>query len=188
MKNERELDAFVNREVFCNVGPLVWMLQEHNVQEWLDIETEEMGEGSPDPEDVEEIVNRWRAEIQERAAEILADPEREQDPDPEQARIDAEDEAADDVLLYVWRFNHRDDAAMRELADEQARNDGYVREIYEYWAVSSWLARRLRDAGEGVADLGGMHVWGRCITGQAISMDGVIRRIWEATQDKADPC
>jgi len=51
-------------------------------------------------------------------------------------------------------------------------------EVYEHWIVSSWLAARLREAGETVVDdVAGLTIWGRCTTGQAISMDGVIQRI-----------
>ena len=51
-------------------------------------------------------------------------------------------------------------------------------EIYEYWAVSGWLAERLQSKGERVdCDFHGLCVWGRTTTGQAISMDGVIREL-----------
>ena len=49
-------------------------------------------------------------------------------------------------------------------------------EIYEYWAVSGWLADKLRERGEMVARAY-PDIWARCTTGQAISMDGVIRSI-----------
>ena len=52
------------------------------------------------------------------------------------------------------------------------------KEIDEYWAVSSWLARKLDEAGEAVhMDVYGHNIWGRCTTGQAISMDHVIREM-----------
>lgn len=54
-------------------------------------------------------------------------------------------------------------------------------EIYEYYAVSSWLAEKLRAEGEPVAEFGITHVWGRGTTGQAIALDGVIEMIVEAT-------
>jgi hypothetical protein len=49
-------------------------------------------------------------------------------------------------------------------------------EPLEYWAVSNWLAAKLQDQGEVVADSYPM-IWGRCTSGQAIKMDGVIQRI-----------
>lgn len=45
-------------------------------------------------------------------------------------------------------------------------------EIYEWWAVSGYLARKLEAAGEVVLE---GEIWGRQGSGQAISMDGVIR-------------
>jgi hypothetical protein len=61
-------------------------------------------------------------------------------------------------------------------------------EIYEHWVVSSWLAGRLEERGEAVSrDFFGLTVWGRATTGQAISIDGVIREIvtecWEIESD-----
>lgn len=50
-------------------------------------------------------------------------------------------------------------------------------EAYEHWIVSSWLSARLADHGEMVGEVMGLTIWGRCTTGQAISMDGVIREI-----------
>ena len=52
----------------------------------------------------------------------------------------------------------------------------YQPEIYEYWAVSSWLAEKLKERGEIVID-SYPDIWGRQTTGQAIKLDGVIRSI-----------
>jgi hypothetical protein len=57
--------------------------------------------------------------------------------------------------------------------------DPYVREAYEHWIVSDWLADKLEAAGEMVArDLYGLTIWGRCTTGQAILIDGVMCGIY----------
>ncbi len=51
-------------------------------------------------------------------------------------------------------------------------------EVYEHWIVSDWLADELGDRGECVArDFAGMTIWGRCTTGQHISMDRVMLEI-----------
>lgn len=59
-------------------------------------------------------------------------------------------------------------------------NDGteeYI-EIYEYWAVTPWLAEKLANQGERVdQDFYGLCIWGRTCTGQAIYMDSVIHLI-----------
>jgi hypothetical protein len=50
-------------------------------------------------------------------------------------------------------------------------------EIFEWWAVSSFLFDKLREQGCTVVDAGSCYVWGRQTTGQAILLDGVITRI-----------
>lgn len=52
-----------------------------------------------------------------------------------------------------------------------------MQEIFEWWAVSSFLAEDLKKQGEPVCDTGSVWVWGRTTTGQAILLDGVISRI-----------
>lgn len=55
----------------------------------------------------------------------------------------------------------------------------YQWEVYEFWAISSWFAEKLAAAGEKVdTDFAGLNVWARTTTGQAISMDGVVQRIY----------
>ncbi|MCD6402661.1 hypothetical protein J7L36_02310 [bacterium] len=50
-------------------------------------------------------------------------------------------------------------------------------QIYEYWAVTEWLAEKLKEKGEVVFELWDFHVWGRQTTGQAIKLDPVIQEI-----------
>ena len=57
--------------------------------------------------------------------------------------------------------------------------DPYEWEVYEHWAVTQWFADKLAAAGEKVDnDFGGLCIWARTTTGQAISMDGVVQRIY----------
>jgi len=55
--------------------------------------------------------------------------------------------------------------------------EGEYTEIYEYWAVTKWLAEKLKEKGEVVFELWDFHVWGRQTTGQAIKLDPVIQEI-----------
>lgn len=55
-------------------------------------------------------------------------------------------------------------------------------EAFEYWAVSDWLADKLRENGEPVAEFGMTYVWGRGTTGQAIALDYVIEKIVTDTE------
>jgi predicted RNA-binding Zn-ribbon protein involved in translation (DUF1610 family) len=50
-------------------------------------------------------------------------------------------------------------------------------EIYEYWIVTPWLGKKLRDKGEPVLERSGGWIWGRTCTGQAILLDWVIHAI-----------
>jgi hypothetical protein len=62
--------------------------------------------------------------------------------------------------------------------DEELESCGECsREVYEHWAVSHYLARKLIDKGEMVSDFMGILIWARTTTGQAILLDGVIQEI-----------
>jgi hypothetical protein len=50
-------------------------------------------------------------------------------------------------------------------------------DIMEWWAVSDFLYRKLREKGHPVLDAGSCYVWGRCTSGQAILLDYVITQI-----------
>lgn len=60
---------------------------------------------------------------------------------------------------------------------EALRIDPEEIEIYEHWAVDSWFARKLADAGEKTGRIYNLTVWGRSCTGQSICMDSVIAEI-----------
>lgn len=50
-------------------------------------------------------------------------------------------------------------------------------EVYEHWIVTRFFGRKLEEQGELVVEFCNMTIWGRCCTGQAICMDGVIENI-----------
>ena len=51
-------------------------------------------------------------------------------------------------------------------------------EVYEHWIVnSSWAADDLRAYGQIVFEFGGLTIFGRCATGQSLSLDGWVRRL-----------
>lgn len=58
-----------------------------------------------------------------------------------------------------------------ELEEEQDEQ----KEVFEWWEVSSWFIRKLKDKGEVV--IPHMNLWGRQTTGQAILLDNVISEI-----------
>ena len=61
--------------------------------------------------------------------------------------------------------------------DDIIYEEGEVNEIYEWWAVSSWFAGRLKEYGEPILDCGSFMSWGRCTSGEAILLDSVISSI-----------
>lgn len=54
-----------------------------------------------------------------------------------------------------------------------------AREIMEWWRVTPWFAEKLRVSGEPILDKEYGYWWGRCTSGQAICMDGVIEKIYD---------
>lgn len=50
-------------------------------------------------------------------------------------------------------------------------------EIFEYWIVSEFLYKKLKEKGQPVLEWGNNYYWGRCTTGQAILLDDVISSI-----------
>ncbi len=63
-------------------------------------------------------------------------------------------------------------------ADEYANLDDEPREVFEWYAISDWLARKLKDNHEVVIQNEYGTWWGRQCTGQAIYMDHVIEKIY----------
>lgn len=52
-------------------------------------------------------------------------------------------------------------------------------EIYEWWIVSEFLHRKLKEYNEPILEWGNNYYWGRTTTGQAILLDSVISSIAE---------
>lgn len=70
----------------------------------------------------------------------------------------------DDLIAEI----ENDIEELKNLAEEP-------QEVYEWWLVSDFLCRKLKDMGEVV--LYDEGIWGRCGTGQAILLDGTMSRI-----------
>lgn len=57
-------------------------------------------------------------------------------------------------------------------------------EVYEWWAVSEYLAGLLTQISEVTWHGPDCYIWGRCTTGQAIHSDGVIQRCAELVEKR----
>lgn len=87
-----------------------------------------------------------------------------------------EGEAADFYFLGSGPFIRSDE--MAKTICQQEGIDPYEWEVYEHSIVSKWLAEALAELGEKVdTDFAGLCVWARTTTGQAISADGIMRRV-----------
>jgi len=53
------------------------------------------------------------------------------------------------------------------------------KEVYEWWTVGEWLAKKLEEQGEPILSNDYGTWWGRCASGQSISIDGVIEAIYD---------
>jgi len=97
--------------------------------------------------------------------------------------FDDEDEATTAAIESVTEAIRKQVLAIVTTQDEyqticnEHGLDYEYNEAYEHWAVSDWLARRLADKGEITGEVAGITVWGRCCSGQSISMDSVIQEI-----------
>jgi len=119
---------------------------------------------------------------------------------PSVVELDDEEDPAFTYIGTVEQFSDEDDA--REAAIESSM--GLIREkvwamvttqeefqkivqdhnldydydeVYEHYSVSDWLARKLSDEGEITGEVAGLTVWGRCCTGQSMTLDSVIQEI-----------
>lgn len=91
----------------------------------------------------------------------------------------------------TWERPARDDedtverTLRRDTAQEACELDDlepYQSEVYEHWAVTDWFADKLEAAGEKVdRDFAGLCVWARTTTGQSMTIDDVVARIYAET-------
>lgn len=100
-----------------------------------------------------------------------------------------EDMSIGELIAWCEDMGHGDES--KELIEAEAMDEDELRdeletivndnaepaEVYEWWLVSSWLSGQLENAGEVTLDSCGCHWWGRCTTGQAILLDGVMQDI-----------
>ncbi len=95
-------------------------------------------------------------------------------------------ECRDDEDIATLREAMFEDIKSEDL-DEYARENGIdpdYDEVYEHYIVnSSWAADDLRAYGQIVFEFGGLTIFGRCATGQSLSLDGWVRRLMRDLPD-----
>ena len=149
-------------------------------------------EEDADLSQLEEIADKygyWSDVLEESNVPIVEEFERNEDTlyvvaGKLETEYDDEDDARDAAIDSVLPVIREKVAALvdteangwQEVCNEYGL-DPETHEVYEHWLVSSWLARKLAAEGEVVGEFAGLTIWGRCATGQAIYMDGVIETI-----------
>lgn len=157
-ETEKKLDQFVRNEVHCNVSRFVEFIlkNEHADPQNAPLSLEDFENLETYPEYFGKYVRF---------------------PGGTYEQLKAEYERVEDMQGPFQ-------SAKEDELDELEKLDPEPQEIFEYWLVSSHLAEDLRDKGEPVAILSGLHVWGRTCTGQAISMDPVISEIYQELKNR----
>lgn len=81
-----------------------------------------------------------------------------------------------------WFYNFMDESVNYYPVNEEGERDednGEYPEVYEWWFITEYLAKKLEDKGEIVNYYFNTPLWGRRTTGQAISLDFVTSKICE---------
>lgn len=107
----------------------------------------------------------------------------------ESAVLDNLDEEDTKAVLEDYGVDSLDDLDSEDYQNiaNEYNIDPYYEEVFEYWAVSNFLAKELQERGEIVEkDFFGINVWGRCTTGQSITLDYVIRSIVTDLHNKVE--
>ena len=74
----------------------------------------------------------------------------------------------------------------QELIDEVRNNGEDMNEIFEWYLISDWFLKRLREINEPIIDNDFGEYWGRCCTGQSIYLDYNIQELafeWASDRD-----
>lgn len=76
-------------------------------------------------------------------------------------------------------WDYEDEILMlhREVESTNSDDETDTHEIFEHWAVTNYLAKKLEEKGERVVDMSNLKIWCRTTTGQQIAADGVIEEI-----------
>lgn len=154
----------VKREIYFNAQNTVAFVQEHDLDGFSEAQSEALQKDNEELFDYLVSELSWGT-LHERLLDHIDEGDLFEDMNEGQ---DAQEYAKDQVCRY-----HAD--VLQEIQDDE----GLYPEIYEYWFVSTWLARKLKVHGEAIIDHHAfdMPVWGRTTTGQGIASDEVIQEI-----------
>jgi len=70
----------------------------------------------------------------------------------------------------------------QQAACENHNVEPYLNEAYEFYVVSDWMAHQLKQRGQMVEEIFDLTIWGRCATGQAVFLDGIMIEIYDENE------
>lgn len=83
----------------------------------------------------------------------------------------------DETVARIDSIMNTKEETIRQFCEREGI-DPREHEVYEHWAVSNWLGKKLQAKGEKVDfDFCGLVVWARTTTGQSMILDDVIQSI-----------
>jgi hypothetical protein len=172
-QNQDIKSRFVGQHVYANVNTLV---------EYIISKGFEDSEAPFSLDDVENYYSfpEWSAKVQGETLEFDGGTQEAKDEFLENfERLENESQELLDNEEISEETHERNLELIQEAKEsfEESTEESEPSEIFEWWAVSEFLYRKLKEQGYCVLDAGSCYVWGRCTTGQAILLDGVITRI-----------
>ena len=186
IETERKLRDFVYQNVHANVGQMVEYIlnkAEFSCLDddapfcWQDVLEAQNFENLP----LDELLDKLSEEEGDIADSEYEDALEEALDGPLFDMLSEEDDLWEAFLFWVAKnpltaHEEIDTAPLARLAEAHSHP-----EVYEWWMVDSWFARKLQERGEIVID---GNIWGRQCTGQSIVLDWVTRDIYkEVTRD-----
>lgn len=188
--NQDIMSEFVNKHVYvCGTSIVEYILQKSFEDRYAPFNLEEVENYYAYPEfcgmsasfdggtqeELDDFIENLEAE-KERNEEKIKELEEERD-----LFIDKDDDNSFDEIIKS--LTDEIESLTKDITNiendlwELESLDPEPREIYEWWFVSDFLARKLIEMGYPV--LKHEAIWGRCTSGQAIKMDWVIKRVCE---------
>ena len=77
---------------------------------------------------------------------------------------------------FLWEVDI--DGEEGEMCCDECDGEGVINhEPLEFWAVSPWLARKLKEYDGFVFEISNLTIWGRATSGQDIESDHIIKQI-----------
>ena len=170
-KNQDIKSQFVGREVYCNVNSLV----EYCLSTGF--------EDSNSPVNFDDLENyyilpEWSKTV--IGEDLFFEGGTEKDREQFLEEFDRLTEESETLLSEetISEATHERNIEQIEEAKKEVEDlESEPQEVFEWWAVSSFLFDKLRDLGHVVIDTGSCKVWGRTTTGQAILLDYSITKI-----------